>query len=76
MENNLPIYIAKGWRITWADEVQWKLERLEGKKKVAWAAQSFCRSREGLELAIRHKVKEVGPACMRLVGNLPEWREL
>jgi hypothetical protein len=61
-----------------SDDLQWIVQTRKGKasaKSSGWRPRHFCRSRKGLQLALRRMLGRDGvPAeVVRLVSALPEW---
>lgn len=73
------LHIAAGVRII-SDDLQWIVQTRKGKanaKSSGWRSRSFCRSRMGLQLALRRMFGRDGvPAeVVRLISGLPEWHQ-
>jgi hypothetical protein len=63
-----------------SDDLQWIVQVRKGKasaKSSGWRSRHFCRSRVGLQVALRRMLGRDGvPAdVVRLIGALPEWHQ-
>ena len=61
-----PITICAGWRVV-ADDLQWILQHWRAPD---WRSRSYCRTRSGLELAIR---ENIGEPYQSAVAHFPDW---
>jgi hypothetical protein len=64
-----------------SDDLQWLVQTRRGTasaKSSGWRSRHFCRSRKGLQLALRRMLGREGvPAdVVRLISALPEWHRL
>jgi hypothetical protein len=63
-----------------SDDLQWIVQTRKGKadaKSSGWRSCHFCRSRKGLQLALRRMLGRGGVSAevVRLISALPEWHQ-
>jgi hypothetical protein len=73
------LHVAAEIRII-SDDLQWIVQIQKGRasaKGSGWRSRHFCRSRKGLQLALRRMLGRDGvPAdVVRLISGLPEWHQ-
>ena len=73
------LHVAAGIRIV-SDDLQWIVQTRKGKasaKSSGWRSRHFCRSRVGLQLALRRILGRDGVPVnvIRQISALPEWHQ-